>query len=207
MDDFSARDDQQLLSDHVAGDPQAFSELFRRHSDRLWAVAIRTCRDQEDAADALQEAMISAFRRAESFRGDAKVTTWLHRIVVNACLDRLRARKSKPTVPLPEAEPDLGTRDARDHIDEHVTRITVLEALDRLPEEQRLALTLVDLQGCSVEEASRILNVPDGTIKSRCFRGRSRMHELLRNPVETAHVTPNNAGENDDVREVDDGKR
>ncbi len=207
MDEITARDDQQLLDDHVAGDSQAFSELFRRHSDRLWAVALRTCRDQEDAADALQEAMISAFRRAESFRGDAKVTTWLHRIVVNACLDRLRARKSKPTVPLPETEPDLGTRDARDHIDEHVTRMTVLEALDRLPEEQRLALTLVDLQGCSVEEASKILNVPDGTVKSRCFRGRSRMHELLRNPAETAHVTPDNAGGNNDVREVEDGNR
>ncbi len=74
----------------MAGDPDAFGELFLRHKDRLWAVAIRTLADPEDAADALQDAMISAFRRADSFRGESAVTTWLHRIVVNACLDKIR---------------------------------------------------------------------------------------------------------------------
>src|SRR5258707_2315844 len=82
--------DADLLRRHVAGDPDAFGELFLRHRDRLWAVAVRTLADPEEAADALQDAMISAFRRAGSFRGDSAVTTWLHRIVVNACLDRLR---------------------------------------------------------------------------------------------------------------------
>ena len=70
--------------------------IFSRHRDRLWAVAIRTLGDPEEAADALQDAMISAFRRASSFRGDSAVTTWLHRIVVNACLDRLRRRAARP---------------------------------------------------------------------------------------------------------------
>ena len=81
--------DTELLRRHVAGDSDAFGELFRRHRDRLWAVALRTVCDPEEAADALQDAMISAFRRAGDFRGDSAVTTWLHRIVVNACLDRL----------------------------------------------------------------------------------------------------------------------
>ena len=75
-----------------------------RHRDRLWAVALRTLGDPEDAADALQDALISAFRAAGGFRGEAAVTTWLHRIVVNACLDRMRRRKARPTVPLPEEE-------------------------------------------------------------------------------------------------------
>ena len=91
--------DDELLRRHVAGDHEAFGVLFARHRERLWAVALRTLGDTEEAADALQEAMISAFRRAGSFRGDSAVTTWLHRIVVNACLDRVRRRASRPTVP------------------------------------------------------------------------------------------------------------
>src|SRR6266699_5648147 len=90
--------DAELLRRHVEGDPDAFGQLFVRHRDRLWAVAVRTLSDPEEAADALQDAMISAFRRAESFRGDAAVTTWLHRIVVNACLDRMRRRAARPVV-------------------------------------------------------------------------------------------------------------
>ena len=88
--------DAELLRRHVAGDSDAFGELFRRHRDRLWAVALRTASDPEEAADALQDAMVSAFRRAGDFRGDSAVTTWLHRIVVNACLDRLRRRAVRP---------------------------------------------------------------------------------------------------------------
>ncbi len=87
------RSDRELLQAHVDGDVDAFGELFARHRDRLWAVALRTMGNPEDAADGLQDGMIAAFRRAGSYRGDAAVTTWLHRVVVNACLDRLRAAK------------------------------------------------------------------------------------------------------------------
>src|SRR5579863_7433463 len=103
--------DAELLRRHVAGDTEAFGELFRRHRDRLWAVALRTVCDPEEAADALQDAMVSAFRRAGDFRGESAVTTWLHRIVVNACLDRLRRKAARPTSlagdpdDLPVAEP------------------------------------------------------------------------------------------------------
>jgi RNA polymerase sigma-70 factor (ECF subfamily) len=84
--------DAELLRMHVAGDPGAFGVLFRRHRDRLWAVAVRALVDAEEVADALQDAMIAAFRRAGSFRADSAVTTWLHRIVMNAALDRMRRR-------------------------------------------------------------------------------------------------------------------
>ena len=83
--------DRGLLDAHIAGDTQAFGTLIARHKDRLWAVALRTTGDPEEAADALQDALISAFRRADQFRGDSAVTTWLHRIVVNAALTRLGA--------------------------------------------------------------------------------------------------------------------
>src|SRR5215468_9699723 len=87
--------DTDLLRRHVDGDPDAFGVLFLRHKERLWAVALRTAADPEDAADALQDAMVSAFRRAADFRGDSAVTTWLHRIVVNAAVDRLRRRPAQ----------------------------------------------------------------------------------------------------------------
>ena len=161
---------------HVEGDPDAFGELFRRHRDRMWAVALRTTRNRELASDCVQDAFISAFRRAESYRGDAAVTTWLHRIVVNACLDRLR--RDKPTSELPEYEL-ADKRDAHASVD---TRLDVREALDRLPEGQRLALVLVDMHGLSVAEAAAVLEVAEGTVKSRCSRGRDAMAELLREP-------------------------
>src|SRR5580658_4498672 len=96
-EDADSPSDADLLRMHVEGDPEAFGQLFQRHKERLWAVAIRTLGDPEEAADALQDAMISAFRRAGSFRGDSAVTTWLHRIVVNASLDRIRRRSARPT--------------------------------------------------------------------------------------------------------------
>ena len=170
------QDDRELLRAHVEGDPEAFGELFRRHRDRMWAVALRTTRNRELASDCVQDAFISAFRRAGSYRGDAAVTTWLHRIVVNACLDRLR--RDKPTSELPEREL-ADRRDAQSSVD---TRLDVREALDRLPEGQRMALVLVDMHGLSVAEAAAILEVAEGTVKSRCSRGRDAMAELLREP-------------------------
>jgi RNA polymerase sigma-70 factor (ECF subfamily) len=179
------RDDIALLRAHAAGDREAFSELVRRHRDRLWAVALRTLGDREEAADALQDALISAYRSADRFRGDSAVTTWLHRIVVNACLDRLRRQRSRPTVPLAETEPVAAAPIDSD------TALDVRAALAQLPAEQRLALILVDIQGHSVAEAATILEVAEGTVKSRCARGRARLAILLghlRNPTSGGDV-------------------
>lgn len=96
--------DQELLARHVEGDPDAFGELVRRHRDRLWAVALRTLGDREEAADAVQDALVSAYRAAHTFRGQAAVTTWLHRITVNACLDRARKAASRKTAPVDDTE-------------------------------------------------------------------------------------------------------
>jgi len=183
--------DPELLAAHRAGDPDAFGVLVSRHRDRLWAVALRTTGNPEDAADALQEAMISAFRRADSFRGDALVTTWLHRIVVNACLDRLRRNKVRAAQPLPDDLDEYAGRGAVLAADDRATdpeeqaviaerRSAVLSALDQLPPDQKAAIVLVDLEGFPVEEVSRMLDCPTGTVKSRCARGRARLVALLR---------------------------
>jgi RNA polymerase sigma-70 factor, ECF subfamily len=176
-------DDAELLARHVAGDPHAFGVLVQRHRDRLWAVALRTLGDREEAADALQDAFVSAFRRAESFRGDAAFTTWMHRIVVNACLDRVRRRKARPAEPLPDdvdRMEELGETLDEDPAAAIEQRSAVLRALRTLPEPQRAALVLVDMEGYPVEEAARILGCAVGTIKSRCARGRAKLLPLLR---------------------------
>jgi RNA polymerase sigma-70 factor (ECF subfamily) len=173
-----ARTDAELLAAFTGGETAAFEELVRRHQDRLWAVAIRTVADRQDAADALQDALISAMRAAPSFRGDAAVTTWLHRIVVNSCVDRIRRRRSRPTVPLPEPGPDE-LAETGDRVAELETAIIVRAALERLPAEQQAALVLVDIEGYPVARAAEILSVAEGTVKSRCARGRARLAVLL----------------------------
>lgn len=174
--------DRALMAAHVAGDPDAFGELVRRHSGRLWAVALRTLGNPDDAADALQDALVSAFRAASTYRGDAAVTTWLHRVVVNACLDRVRRAKARPTVPLPET-------DVASTVDDHAAteaRLDVAALLARLPEHQRVALVLVDLQDMPVAEAALVLDVAEGTVKSRCARGRATLAALVREQREDA---------------------
>jgi RNA polymerase sigma-70 factor (ECF subfamily) len=179
----------------VSGDAAAFGVLFARHRDRLWAVALRTTGDPEEAADALQDGMVSAFRRAESYRGDAAVTTWLHRIVVNACLDRLRRGKVRLADALPEDFEERegggdhrpsgtsrtpGPADPAQLVVDGEQRSVVLHALAQLPAEQRAALVLVDMEGYPVDEAAAILDCAPGTVKSRCSRGRARLAPLLR---------------------------
>jgi RNA polymerase sigma-70 factor, ECF subfamily len=179
-----------LLRQHAAGDPAAFGVLFARHKDRLWAVALRVTCDPDDAADALQDAMISAFRRAGDFRGESAVTTWLHRIVVNAALDLLRRRSahsvgwSGDPDDLPVTEPWQPTDSAA------VTdsRLDVDAAMRTLPPPQRAALVLVDMLGYPVADVAVILGVPAGTVKSRCARGRASLLPYL------SHLRGDSAG-------------
>lgn len=174
--------DVELLTAHVGGDQDAFATLVGRHRDRMWAVALRTMRNPEDAADALQEAYISAFRRADAFRGESQVTTWLHRVVVNACLDRLRRIRSRATEPMPDEldrRRNLSTGSHDDPLEIKERESVVAAALAELNADQRAALVLVDMQGYSVEEAAQILVCAPGTVKSRCARGRARLVPLL----------------------------
>ncbi len=175
--------DQELLARHVAGDPDAFGELVRRHRDRLWAVALRTLGDPEEAADAVQDALISAFRGAHTFRGRSAVTTWLHRITVNACLDRARKTASRRASPVPDDDQLdllLEPHEAADApAERRELHREVMRALAMLPAEQRAALVLVDMQAYPVAEAAEILDVAPGTVKSRCSRGRARLLPLL----------------------------
>lgn len=184
----TGRDDQALLAAHVAGDPEAFAELFDRHADRLWSLALRTVQHRQDAEEVLQEAMISAFRRAGGFRGDAAVGSWLYRIVLNACFDRLRKRRRVNAATV--FGEDVLDRIASSTPGPEETAVSravaadVEAALGQLSADQRAALVLVDLEGHSMEQAAEILGCAPGTVKSRCSRGRAKLAPLLRHLVE-----------------------
>ena len=141
-------------------------------------MAIRTLSDPEDAADALQDAMISAFRRAGTFRGDSAVTTWLHRIVVNACLDRMRRRTARPEVSGGDEQLldaiAAGSANSDPAAGSDVS-LEVMAALRHLPHDQQVALVLVDMLDYPVADAAEVLGVAEGTVKSRCARGRARL--------------------------------
>jgi RNA polymerase sigma-70 factor (ECF subfamily) len=168
------RSDAELLAAHVAGDRYAFEELFYRHHRQLYRLAQITSRNRDDAADALQDAMLSAHRSAPAFRHDASVSSWLYRIVVNACLDRLRRNKTHAACPLKDDACHFG--DPTTRVD---TALVVERALSRLPIEQRAVVVAVDMQGYSVAETARLLGVPEGTVKSRCSRARAKLAKTL----------------------------
>lgn len=192
-------DDRELLARHIDGDPDAFGEIVRRHRDRLWAVAVRTLGDREEAADAVQDALISAYRAAHTFRGQSAVTTWLHRITVNACLDRARKAASRRTQLTDDTERlDLllePHESAALPAERQDLNRQLVEALSQLPAEQRAALVLVDMQGYPVAEAAEVLGIAVGTVKSRCARGRARLLPLL------SHLRPEGASKGGSQRE------
>lgn len=178
MPSLSERSDGELLRAHIAGDRDAFGELFGRHRDQLYRVARRRSRTPEDAHDAVQDAMLSAHRGARSFRHDAAVGNWLTLIVVNSCRDRLRRNSVRPTVLLvPEECPPVADGTGRVE-----TALVVRQALQRLPAQQRDAVVAIDMHGYSVADAAALLEVAEGTVKSRCARGRARLARLLAQP-------------------------
>lgn len=168
--------DKDLIAAHRAGDSNAFVILMARHQQRINAVATRMC-CMNDRADVVQETAVRIWRALHTFRGECSVATWIHRIAVNVCLDRLRA--TPPVV----AHETTEWADPQDDYFVVDLRRTVVAALKRLPEDQRMAIVLVDIRGWSVDEAAAQLHCPVGTIKSRCARGRAKLARLLSEPM------------------------
>ncbi|MFT4202152.1 RNA polymerase sigma factor SigM [Gordonia sp. (in: high G+C Gram-positive bacteria)] len=169
--------DAELLQAHVDGHRHAFTVLVRRHHDRLAAVAYRTMHDPQDVPDALQDAWAKAHEMAAQFRADSQVSSWLHRIVVNACLDRMRRSRVRSFTLVPQLDAQLP--DPGDHARDVDLSLSIDRALRLLPEEQRRAILLVDVEGYTVAETAALLGVATGTIKSRCARGRLRLSVML----------------------------
>jgi RNA polymerase sigma-70 factor (ECF subfamily) len=166
--------DQELIERYLAGDADAFATLVRRHQALVYTLCLRVLGDREDAADAAQESLVIVARKLGTFRGDARFTTWLHRVTMNVCYDQLRAAKRRPAVR--RLDPDLPETDlgppVQDHADEVAGTRDAAAALAEVPEDFRVALVLADVQDLPYEEIAKVLDVPIGTVKSRVHRGR-----------------------------------
>ncbi|HEV7722242.1 MAG TPA: sigma-70 family RNA polymerase sigma factor, partial [Iamia sp.] len=166
--------DADLLPAAQAGDRDALDALLRRHEQQLYAVCRRVTGDPTDALDALQDAMMAIVRGLPRFDGRSKVSTWMHRVATNACLDELRRRRRRPTDPLPEYEVD--PHDGAPTVADTVTdRTDIDHALTLLPPEFRAPLVLRDLMGHDYATIADLLDIPPGTVRSRIARGRAAL--------------------------------
>ena len=170
--------DEELLHAHLRGDPDAFTTLIERHHNHLWAVALRTCGNPHDAADALQETLISAYQTAGQFRGDGPVAGWLHRIAANTCIDWLRRRKVEEALveELEDTLPDEGEA-ARREAREAGRRLEAAMAV--LGPGDRRLVALLALEGKSVEEVAALTGLSRVNVKVRAFRARRKLKAFL----------------------------
>jgi RNA polymerase sigma-70 factor, ECF subfamily len=181
--------EKTLIKAAQCGDLEAFNLLVLRYQNLLFGIALRLLNDEDTAADAVQEALISAFRRFNTFRGDS-LKSWLARVVVNACYDEMRKKRRQNTVPLeqfnsdgdeietsywlvdPQADPEVQYESSE-------LEMAIQSSLNKLPPIYRLILVLVDVEGLSYEEAANAAGVPVGTVKSRLARARLQMQKSL----------------------------
>ncbi len=191
--------DEQLLARLRAGDDSAYEELVRKETPHLLAVARRLLRNEEDAQDAMQQAFVSAFRALPAFSGQSRLTTWLHRIVTNAALMKLRTRGRRPEESIEDLLPHF-LEDGH-HVEQfsewslpadarmvrHETRTHVRAAIDRLPDSYRTVLLLRDIEELSTEETAQALGVTSNTVKIRLHRARQALLKLLTPSMATSH--------------------
>ncbi|MBC8750439.1 MULTISPECIES: RNA polymerase sigma factor [Paraburkholderia] len=189
-------DDLSLAGRIAAGDHPAFELLMRRHNRRLYRLARVTLRDDAEAEDALQEAYLSAYRSISRFRGQASLSTWLSRLVLNECLGRLRRANRRQniipmvtsntadiemdTTPLPDsASPDNALARAE-------MRALIERKLDALPESLRTVFVLRSVEEMSIDETAQCLGIPEATVRSRHFRAKSLLRESLAHDIDLA---------------------
>jgi len=184
-------DESAMLARLRAGDHDAFEELVREHGARLLTVARLMLRNEDDARDALQDAFLSAFRSLRGYRGAAALSTWLHRIVVNAALMRMRTRRRRPEQSIDEMLPSVEAsgagaesiaewRQEPDALVERAeTRAFVRQCIERLPESYRTVLLLRDIEGLETQSVARRLGVTSNAVKIRVHRARRALRTLL----------------------------
>jgi RNA polymerase sigma-70 factor (ECF subfamily) len=175
------RSDRELLAAFVDGDETSFEALMRRHEDRIFALALRITGDRGDALEATQETFISLWRRAESFRGQSEVGTWLYRIGINAARDQVRRRRRFPELAEGAGDDAVDASEGqRSGLDDAVAeRIDLARALAALPADYRDAVVMHDLGGLPYEAIATATGVALGTVKSRISRGRRLLARAL----------------------------
>jgi RNA polymerase sigma-70 factor (ECF subfamily) len=194
-------DESKLIAQAQEGDLTAYNTLVLHYQDIVYNVALRIMKDPASADDAAQEAFISAYKAIKSFRGGS-FKSWLLRIVTNTCYDELRRRKRRPQSSLDEiteenpsvgfmADDDVGPEDHREQVE---LVDAVKRCMDELPDEQRIAAVLCDVEGRDYQEIAEIMSVSLGTVKSRISRARSKLRDCLQGfrellPADYRHST------------------
>ena len=188
--------DADLVQRFKEGDRRAFTEIVRRYQDRVYSLCLRWMNDEQIAKEVAQDVFIALFKALERFRGDARLSTWIYRVVVNHCKNRRLYRKRRHVT---RHEPLEGTRRDDDDVParqiaasgpgsdvsihqseaEHLIR----EALDQLDDEQRQIIVLRDIEDLSYEEISEILGLARGTVKSRLHRARAQLGRILQRKI------------------------
>ena len=176
--------DELLLRRAQRGDPEAFSQLMERLEQMVWRVCWHYTGDREAASDCGQDAMVRIWRGLESYRGDCAFESWVYRIAANCCMDWLRKKKRDRSVSIePMKEQGFDPADTSPGTEEQVVaadeRRSLRESIALLPEDQREALVLTQLERVPYEEAARMLGVSEGTVKSRVNRAKTRLKEIL----------------------------
>lgn len=175
--------DPDLIKRAIDGDHQSFAQLIQSHDDRMRAVAYQMMSDRHAMDDVLQMSYLKAFRKLTSFRAEASFSSWLHRIVVNVCLDEIRKKQRKAEVSLESVANLISTTSIED---QYATSASLHSALQRLSPDMRSVVILVDGQGLSYEEAALALDTQAGTIASRLSRARTALRQHLGLPKESA---------------------
>ena len=184
-------DESALLAELRAGNPTAFDKLVRTYSPRLFAVARRFMQNDHDASDVLQDAFLSAFRAIDRFEGQSRLSTWLHRIVVNAALMKIRARQRRPETPIEEflpkfledghhvEQPAEWRSSAEGVLESQQVRALVRASIDQLPESYRTVLMLRDIEELDTAETAKMVGISDNAVKIRLHRARLALRGLL----------------------------
>jgi len=187
-------EDESVIRSFQAGDRGAFDRLVKRHRDSVFNLCYRMLGDYEEAGDAAQEAFIKAYRGLKGFRFEAAFSTWMYRIAVNGCTNRLNSkahRQKRHTVALDNPGPGRdcarrvanGSPDPADRLEEKERAALVQEALDALAPDQKTVVTLRDIQGLSYEEISGITGLALGTVKSKIARARAELRDRLKGVI------------------------
>jgi RNA polymerase sigma-70 factor (ECF subfamily) len=184
LDMYAGESEEALLAMFNSGDTYALEAMLKKREKWLWNVARKTIRDVSLAEEALQEALVLIWKNAHTFRGEAQVSSWMYQIVSRACIDVLRKEKIRSHASLSELEQfdDIGGSSTFEGA--LVDGLFVHSALLELEPAHRDVITLIDLEGFSVEEAAVRLGIPVGTIKSRAARGREALKTKLTKIVE-----------------------
>lgn len=179
-------DDKHILARARRGELDAFEELVRQYEKRVYAVALRSSGSPEDAADITQEVFLRAWRSIESFRGDSGFSTWLFRITMNLCVDHARHKNAQPQIqplvvgeedaerPIPDPAPT-----PEEHLENSELGRELAAALDEVSEEHRRIVLLRDVSGLSYTEIAEVLEISEGTVKSRLSRARIALRTIL----------------------------